>query len=515
MKALWLSLLSAALLHFVTSSPAAVVLTNDTMVTTWSDSFARQQFGQRQNFFLGGFFLNYYPQYFVSYRDHSHSGKSNLEMLTNRAPEWGIPDAGASYGKTNGLNIFYVSDNGDAPTFDSYDSNSIYGFFKELLQYPTNTYNRFGVLTNDWTQPHPESLYQSIVIGDIAYYDPDGRTSARDYSYGGRSAAIEDGVPFVDSWENLVCVVTNNYPASSNLWFNGPYFDHPANDLQLVWALTTLRSLGVDTNTYTAVLDFNNATVSATNHCTVTGVSGNGTNLSFTFHADRMAPGFYVPDDLITNDCRGAFNLMPSLGNQFCEILRITNLPPGNYELNIDGSNAVTVTSAQLSAGYNNFTNYSGAFWAQKKEILGLMCDLLDFNRSDASINAHPPNDDQLILGYEQLAYTIWPTNNVGVDQYIAQMSDSEMKVQVEDVLIHAAAQQTNHTITISPLPGPPLLSIGIIGDNAVLTWSPPGYLLQSATDLDAEFTTIPDAISPYTNTLLEPTKFFRLITNQ
>jgi hypothetical protein len=272
------------------------------------------------------------------------------------------------------------------------------------------------------------------------------------YSDGGRIAALQDGVPFVDSWANLVNVVTNNYPANSNLWFNAPYFDHPGNELQLVWDLTNLRSLGVDTNTYTAVLDFNNATVSATNHCTVAGLSRQGSSLSFTFHADRMAPGFYVPDDVITNDCRGAFNLMPSLGNQFCEIIRVINLPVGNYQLNIDGSNAVTVTSAQLSAGYNNFTNYSGAFWAQKKEILGLMCDMLDVSRSDASTDAHP-SDNLLLQQYESYANARWPTNNFGVDGYIAQMSDREGELQAEDVLIHSAALQTNHVITITLLP--------------------------------------------------------------
>ena len=65
---------------------AEVAITNDTMVTIWSDSFARGPFGQRQNFFLASFFISYYPQYFISYRDHSRSGASNLEMLTNRVP---------------------------------------------------------------------------------------------------------------------------------------------------------------------------------------------------------------------------------------------------------------------------------------------------------------------------------------------------------------------------------------------------------------------------------------------
>lgn len=497
------------------TASADLILTNDTMVTTWSDSFARGQFGQRQNFFLGSFFINYYPQYFVSYRDHSRSGASNLEMLTSRMPMYGIPDAGASYGKTNALNIFYVSQNGTIGTDGTFDSNSIYGFFKEILQYPTNAYNRIGYLTNDWTQPHPQSLYQSLVIGDIPYNTADGEPVARDYSYGGRSAAMEAGVPFVDSWTNLVNAFTNNYIINgpSSLWFNAPAYDHPGNELQLLWTLTTLRSLGVDTNTYTAVIDFKAATVSSTNHCAVTGLSRNENSLSFTFRADRMAPGFYVPDGFITNDCRGAFTMMPSLGNQFCEILRITNLPAGNYQLNMDGSNIVTLTAAQLAAGYNNFTNYNGAIWAQKKEILGLMCDLLDFSRADASTDAHP-SENLLIQRYESYASARWLTNK-GVNAYISVMFDREAELVAEDVLIHAAAQQTNHTFTVTLIPPGPLLQVGTIGNAAVLSWTNSGYSLQSAPTVTGPFTPIPGASSPYTNPFSEPMEFFRLKTNQ
>jgi hypothetical protein len=499
----------------VLSAPPArahLILTNATRVSTWSDSFARGPFGQRQNFFLGSFFINYYPQYFVSYRDHSRSGAPNEEMLTARMPMYGIPDAGASYGQTNGLNFFYVSDNGADFEDGNYDSNSIYGFFKEILQYPTNTYDRFGNFGNDWTQPNPEQLFQSVVIGVIAYNTQDGIPGAEQYSDGARNAALEDGVPYVDSWANLVGVVTNAFVNGPNLWW-GEYLDHPGNELQLIWDLTNLRSLGVDTNTFTAIIDFNAATASSTNHCTVTGLSRNGNNLTFTFHADRMAPGFYVPDDTITNDCRGAFTLMPSIGNQFFEILRITNLPAGNYALAIDGSNVVTLTSAQLAAGYNQFTNYNGAFWAQKKQILGLMCDMADVSRADAASDAHP-NDNILMEAYESWARARWPTNdNTSVDYYIAQMSDRERDLQAEDVLIHAAAQQTNHTFSLTFLPTPSL-SVSDVGNQMALSWTNAGYVLQSASNADGPFTTIPGAASPYTNTSLAPLQYFRLMSN-
>src|SRR5262249_53032234 len=151
--------------------------------------------------------------------------------------------------------------------------------------------------------------------------------------------------------------------------------------------------------------------------------------------------------------------------------------------------------SAQLAAGYNQFTNYSGAFWAQKKQILGLLCDLVDFSRSDASTYADS-NGNMMIGAYESWARARWPTNsNTSVDYYIAQMSDRESELQAEDVLIHAAAQQTNHTFSLT-LVALPTLNVSDVGNQMILSWTNAGYVLQSTPNIGGPFTTIPGATS-------------------
>jgi hypothetical protein len=446
--------LRLAILFFLSAFSAAAqpqVLTNDTMVTTWSDSLARGIYGQRQNFFIGSYFINNYPQFFVSYRDHSRSGGDNLDMATNRVPKFGIPDWYSLGTKTNGLNFYYVSDNSGFPS-NSPGLTNITATFNILAKAPTNTYTRLGFATNDF--PHGGSLFHSIFIGEIAEQRNDGVPEVRDSSYGARNVADSNAIPFVDSWINLVGVVTNIFATNTTAyWASG----HPLNELQLIWALTTLTfptnnyaGLGVDTNTYTAILDFNAATVSLTNHCTATSISKSGNTLTFTFHADRMAPGFYVPDGVQTNDCRGAFALMPSLGNKFCEILRVTNLPAGNYRFTLDGSNILMTTSTQLAAGLNLFTNYSGAFWAQKKEVLGLMLDAADFSRTNASDDVTVGN--VLNSDYESFANVVWETNAVDTTIFATAtpMAAREADLKAQDILIHNAAQQTNHTVTMS-----------------------------------------------------------------
>src|SRR6185312_9617764 len=105
--------------------------TNDTRYTTWSDSFSRSQVGQRQNLILGSYPICYFPQYFISYRDHSAGGHNNIDMAQTRMPEYGVPDIGLLAGNTNGVDIFYVSGNSEL------GSNAMYTNFVQILQYPT------------------------------------------------------------------------------------------------------------------------------------------------------------------------------------------------------------------------------------------------------------------------------------------------------------------------------------------------------------------------------------------
>lgn len=56
-----------------------------------------------------------------------------------------------------------------------------------------------------------------------------------------------------------------------------------------------------------------------------------------------------------------------------------------------------------------------------------------------------------------------------------------------------------------------PSLQIAQVGTNAVLTWSDPTLHIQSATDVTSSpWTDLPNASSPYTNSLATNTLYFR-----
>jgi hypothetical protein len=218
-------------------------------------------------------------------------------------------------------------------------------------------------------------------------------------------------------------------------------------------ALHTLLAMGVETNVGSMTLDWNNHSVSATNHLVVSGLSLSGNTLSFTAHFDRMPPAWDVPDGSITNDARNAFAVMPDLGRAFQWPLRITNLPAGNYQVAIDGSNVVILSSTQLAAKWNMFTNYNGALWAQRKAVLAAKRDqegadhvtLLD--HSAGSQGTLGVGD---MVNYISNANDQHDTHGKRGSTYVGSMATFVSNVQQYDVAIHNAAVQTNHVFTIT-----------------------------------------------------------------
>jgi hypothetical protein len=57
-----------------------------------------------------------------------------------------------------------------------------------------------------------------------------------------------------------------------------------------------------------------------------------------------------------------------------------------------------------------------------------------------------------------------------------------------------------------------PWLNIQLAGTNVVLTWTNALFNLQTAPEVAGVYTNIPDAASPYTNSVGDPQKFYRLV---
>jgi len=430
-----------------------VNITNDWKYIFIGDSFYAPGAGQRFTVTIGSYGINMFPQHFVSWRDFSSSGLNNNDFNNPVFSKYGIPSVGSCYGKTNITVWTLTSGNG------SLSSNTIRGDVLVMAQFPTNSYNPSGSLTNDWTQLHSLSLYETVVSGDPPYYSSDGNKTYT-YGDGGKtSVSVSTNMYFMDVFRvlsNPVVGYAGGYPANSNLFIQGQNpRDHVGNWIEGAWALEGLtyptnnqQGLGADTNVFTMILDANTASVSSTGHCVVSNLSGNSSGVSFTVLCDRMAPGMWHPGiGPTTNDMTGCTNLIPALANAFCEIMRITNLVSGNYRVTWDVTNSYTRTANQLANGDNLFMNFSNPLAHQKMTILYDMCVMMDCSPTNQSDLLHP-GDNRLVIRYKSAADGVW-ADSTSVDQYISTMAPRETELEVQDIVIHNHAQQVPHNITV------------------------------------------------------------------
>ncbi len=79
----------------------------------------------------------------------------------------------------------------------------------------------------------------------------------------------------------------------------------------------------------------------------------------------------------------------------------------------------------------------------------------------------------------------------------VMYMDDLKVGTSLADVAAVPALSQT--------------LSKQVYGSDLVLTWGAPLFALQSAPSLDGPWATIPGATSPYTNSITDAQKYFRL----
>jgi hypothetical protein len=260
--------------------------------------------------------------------------------------------------------------------------------------------------------------------------------------------AAAEGVVMLDTLHDLLTNGVLNDITGARLFgfFPGNHL-YPAG--YLCMALKHLIGLGAETNVSSLTFNWAAATAS-TNHCTATGISLIGNTLTATVRFDRMPGAWDVGAG--TNGCNDAFTLMPQLANAFLWIVQVTNLPNGNYSVGIDGSNVVMLTSAQLAAGWNMFAVTNGPLWNQRKAVLDAKRDQ-EGNDHVTRAPTHGAGDPGFGGSFDMINYIsatqFYPATDRG-SAYISAMASFVAGPRALDVRIHNAAQQTNHTFSMS-----------------------------------------------------------------
>ncbi|HXT10390.1 MAG TPA: hypothetical protein VN873_02420 [Candidatus Angelobacter sp.] len=413
-----------------------MTVTNEIDLTHNWTSYDSPQFSA-PSYVLGGsdfatWFYCMYPQYTNHIYTLGEGGSSWGGDITNSV-ELAYQPLWASFA-VPGYSIFLANNNG------GYGSNDVYTIGQLAAEAPTTTFNGTA-LTNEAIPTQPITwLFTGNPIEDF--------TAASNRNNGSLALNALEGTPSFDLYNELF---TNTAGSSdgTNFYAGG----HPHPGLSLVWAFWQLQNWGIETNIGTLTFDWGNAKA-YTNFCAATGISVSGLTLSATVKWDRMPMAWDVPDGIITNNATSAFTLAPQFGTYFKWILQVTNLPFGNYHVFIDGSNVVELTSGQLAAGWNMFTNYNGALWAQRKEVLGRKRDQMGCDR--VSLVEHSAGSTGILgvgdmVNYGSAAFSQYSSGKRGTN-FTAILATDIAHVQQYDAYINAAAQQTNHTVQISQI---------------------------------------------------------------
>ncbi|HXT10455.1 MAG TPA: hypothetical protein VN873_02755 [Candidatus Angelobacter sp.] len=417
----------------------AINVTNEINAIFNETSYDAAQFSPPSYKYGGDYFATYFYSVYPQYTNHIYSwgrSGSSLQQDYEEMEERVLPLISSF--AVPGYDFVLANDNG------GYASNGVVQWMTNIYAAPPLFWNGVAV-TNEGDVALPLTL---CPLGCI----PDGNFNSDSMAIG-RNAACTNlaslyGVPVVDMRNFLF---TNGL--STNALFGYFTGGHPFPAGHLVMTIFQLASLGFETNIGNVTFDWGDSLAFA-DHCVVAGMSVSTNSLRATVRWDRMPFAWDVPDGTITNDARGAFTMMPSLANWFRWTLQVTNLPSGTYNVFIDNSNVVTLTSTQLAAGWNMFTNYTGPLWDQRKAVLKAKRDQEGID--SVTLLEHSAGSKGVLGVYDLANYGSFVSQQYVQGgkrgaAYVAGMAPILADVQLYDVAIHDVAQQTNHTIMIAP----------------------------------------------------------------
>lgn len=431
---------SAALaFNLVISNNARVVIGGDSWMTDGGPASATTNVtGQRYTDYLSSYLVLNNPATNIFFWNFSRGGASLDEMLTNRVQRAFFPLL-CYHSNADQKIVFASMTDNLAPS-----SNTTYITFGNMFRGPHLMSDGSATNLTTYTGVAASSFYQWIALGEPVEEGVDGDGNQRDRNNATINAGNTFGFLGIDIWNPVSSAWTNDFKANGGtnvqwLWQGGHFASGGAES----WAEQTIQAITTDTNIAQCSIRWDGLLLS-TNHCVVSSISSTGNKITFTRKDDRLPYAFDVPDFLtgITNDARGGLRLTPSMMHFD---LQIVGLPAGNYKVVIDGQTAAeSISSIELSNGWNMFTNYAGPYWNQRREVLGLIRDAEGVDR--VTLVPIPTKGLQLLT---QTFDSNWQAGNRG--DLLLQNSDAAMAINATNfTAIHAAAQPTNHTFTVT-----------------------------------------------------------------
>lgn len=413
-----------------------------------SDASAGMVTGHRFVPYLESYWRMKYPTKDIHLFNLSRSGGTMDDVDTNRVQQNGLAIWAYTNNTAQHLGISQPTDNGSLNSNQMFLAQSNIFLAPALMSDGTSAH----VTHTGWTASHG---IQWIALGDPPGAASDGgATSVKYRNDGSTNGGVVFGIRGADSFNTL-----------SNAWVSD-YNTNSGNNIQLVypggvphfmsggalsWVDSFVSQIDTDTNISTCTLSWSGSVVD-TNNCYISGLTVSGYTMTFNRQDDRLPGAWDVPDGVITNDARPAFILNPTMPDRNLFTVKITGLPIGNYSVVIDGTTvAASSSSYELSHGngWNMYTNYTGPYWAQRKEVLGR---IRDKDHVDRVTLANFSADGHGLFSYVSAATVPWGNGLRGDDLINSTLTNNVADLMSLDALTKAAAQPTNHTFTITQI---------------------------------------------------------------
>lgn len=434
-----------------------LTLTKSSIYVWHSDSLDEDSNGIGVNGYVTGFRRSHYffaweacmnPTYTNEYYDLAHSGQTMDFRITNDVP-LGTP--GVVGYRTNQMPVYLFSTSTDNGLLTS---NNMYIAQSNMCQLMTNMsagayplVAQTGILSSN----HPVF----VIVGNPPEVVADGGDSRATLSMRGRNAActnagINFAAGYVDLFNPLYTGWTSDAVATGGKTLGSLPGGHIAAAGSLNMTMEIEKQLHPsDTNISLCIVDWNSSTPVLTNHCTAVSISKSGTTLSWTYFTTRMPGGWDVSTTDPTNQATPrAWQVIPAQADYFKFTIGVSNLPAGNYQVQIDGVTVATLPSSALTTGlgWNMLTNTVGPIWNQRLEVLRRIRVAQNVDTNDL----HELGNDQGLGKYGSTAFSFWVGGAKG-DTLIADLDTVVTGLKTNWTAINQAAQQTNHTFVITP----------------------------------------------------------------
>lgn len=242
----------------------------------------------------------------------------------------------------------------------------------------------------------------------------------------------------------------------------GPDRVHPSELGHFIMGYYFLKAQGVTAQVATLAIDAASATVTQQDNAQVSDVVSDANGLRFSY--TEFSLPYPVTSTYLTAD-----SLLPVTTDLNNEVLRVTNLPVGDYSVVIDGNSLGTFKDSKLSVGVNIATTASSPAQIQALHVhelnwqrLGLENQLRDIALVEERL--HVANVDMQDAAAIQAYLDAWIASMAGQSTqayyqdevnkyYLYKPQEAAIKVAIDDLVTrsHAAAQPVAHSVSISP----------------------------------------------------------------